>query len=816
MKKIILTAWFVLLGGMLFSQSVKTESDYQITGQAIESTSAKGIPFATITVQKADNVKDLQKLCADDSGKFKIKLKERGNYKLIFSGVGFKQIIKEVQVGDSADFEIGRVEMEDGVELKELSVTAQKPLIKVEDDKIVYSMEADPESQTNNALEMMRKVPLIVVDGEDNVTLNGQSNFKVLVNGKSSSMMSANFKEVLKSLPANSIKDVEVITNPSSKYDAEGIGGIINIITIKKALNGYNGSISGGFDSFGALNGSAYFSAKASKLGFSGRYSIHQSRQPIGTSESTRENYLPSGENQYYMNSSGESVGKGNFQNFSGEVSYDIDSLNLISMSFWGYLGSNYHHGNTVTEILNREKERTSYYEMLSTAKYSYGTVSANLDYQKTFMKPDKTLTISYKIDNNPNISDNTSNTRKEFNFEGYKQHLLNNRFMREQTLQVDYFDPISKIHKIECGVKGIFRQNNGDADVFRMNPYSGVMQQDLASSNELIYNQTIVGLYGGYLYNPGKFSLKSGLRAELTWNDAVSKSLRDTSFSNTLKNIVPYITLTYKTKPTQTLKLSYTQRLYRPCIWHLNPYRNDLNRLFLNYGNPDLKSEIAHSLEAGYNSFTPKFNFGVSVTSSFSNNSIQRITFIDDSNVQHSTFDNIGKNVRTGLNTYLSYQPNGKFNISLNGGFSYLQMESTFMDKLQSNEGFNSRISVNSRIALWKDASFNVSGGYYSAPVRLQGKSSAQHYSNIGISQYLLKRKLSLNLSLSNPLTDKLTYQSEDITADFKYISTYTHYYRSLRFSVSYNFGKMGENVKKAKRSIQNDDVKSGEGGTN
>ncbi len=176
--------------------------------------------------------------------------------------------------------------MEEGVELKEVTITAQKPLVKIDPDKIVYSMESDPEAQANNALEMLRKVPLITVDAEENITVNGQSNFKVLVNGKSSSMMSTNFKEVLKSLPANTIKDIEVITNPSSKYDAEGVGGIINIITTKKTINGYNGSVSSGVDARGSLNWSAYLATKIKKFSFSSRYYGSQFIQPESSTSS--------------------------------------------------------------------------------------------------------------------------------------------------------------------------------------------------------------------------------------------------------------------------------------------------------------------------------------------------------------------------------------------------------------------------------------------------------------------------------------------------------------------------------------------------
>jgi outer membrane receptor protein involved in Fe transport len=676
-------------------------------------------------------------------------------------------------------------------------------------------MESDPDSKTNNALEMLRKVPLITVDGDENVTLNGQSNYKVLVNGKSSSMMSKNFKEVIKSLPANTIKDIEVITNPSSKYDAEGIGGIINIITIKKTLNGYNGSISTGFDSFGALNGGLYLSTKVNKFGFSGRYSINQNKFPGSTNNSNRENYLPTAVNQYYTNSSGNNRSKGFGQNFNGEASYDIDSLNLISMSFWGYTGNNKRLGTSTTEILSNQNTRTSYFEMLNNGNSKYQTLSGNIDYQKTYKKPEKSFTISYKLDNNPYNTEYISKTQNTFNYDNYMQRAVNDAFTREQTIQIDYYNPLTKKHQIEWGAKGIYRQNDSNSDVYLLNNLTDVLEQDKNKSNELNYNQTIMGLYGGYVYKLNKFSLKTGLRAELTWNNAASRSARDTSFTNSLKNLVPYITFTYKLKPTNTLKLSYTQRLQRPNIWYLNPYRNEMSRLYVYYGNPNLKSEIAHSFEIAYNTFTPKFNLGLTGTASFTNNSIEQITFIDSSNAQNTTYDNIGKNSKLGLNTYLSYRPNEKFNIGFNGGVMYSQLEATSMGKLMRNDGFNFRGSFNGRLTLWKNGAISANWGLFSSSIQLQGHSSAFSYTSIGLSQYFLNKKLMLNASVSDPFVSERKYISDYSSIDFKMHSESIRQSRSLRVSLSYNFGKMDYSVKKARRGIQNDDMKSG-GGSN
>jgi hypothetical protein len=234
--------------------------NYLVTGQVTEKISGESIPYATVVFVSNDSVKTKKMVACDLSGNFSMKLDTAQEYTLTVSAVGFREFSMPVIILEQKT-ELGKLILDEGIEIKEVTVTAQKPLVRIEVDKLVYNMESDPESQTNNALEMLYKVPLITIDGEENISLNGQSNFKVLLNGKSSSMFSSNLKEVLKSMPAKTIRDIEVITNPSSKYDAEGVGGIINIITNKKSMSGYNGSIGGGIDSRGGYNGSLYLAA---------------------------------------------------------------------------------------------------------------------------------------------------------------------------------------------------------------------------------------------------------------------------------------------------------------------------------------------------------------------------------------------------------------------------------------------------------------------------------------------------------------------------------------------------------------------------
>ena len=781
-------------------------ANYQISGQVIEATTGKDIPYVTVTIQN-DSAKTVKKISSDASGKFTFTVAEKKTYSLIFTSVGYSEVTKKINVTDTKT-DLNKIKMDEGVALKEVSVSVQRPLVKVDADKITYNVESDPDSHTSNALDILRKVPLVTVNSEDDVTLNGQSNFKVLINGKSSSMMSNNFKDVIKTIPANSIKDIEVITNPSSKYDAEGVGGIINIITVKKSISGYNGSVSAGADSRGGLNGSLYLAAKINKFGFSVRYSDSESKNAPNSNTSERKNYVS--DTYRTTNSTGSSKSSGNSSNFSGELSYEIDSLNLISSSFWGYGYTSRNNSQGYTNTLDINNVRSQYYESLSTGKYTYNTLSGNIDYQKTYKKPDKTFTLSYKLDNSPNTSSYETQVTNTLNYSPYAQRSDRDALSREQTLQVDYYDPLSANHQLECGVKAIYRENDSNSDTYRLNTTTNLWEYSQTKSNDMDYNQYILGAYAGYVFKLKTLTVKGGLRAEYTWNNATSKSDSVIKFSNKLQNVVPYITFNYQVKPGRTVRASYTQRLYRPGIYYLNPYVDTSTPQYISYGNPHLKSEVSHSFELGYSTFTQKFNLSLTGRGSFTNNSIESISTVNANDVRTTTYENIGTNINVGLNLYCSYRPNEKFNIYCNGNGAYVKMEANNGTSL-SNKGYTYYGSFGARAVLWKDNSISINGNVSSPSIMLQGKSSVYFYNGASISQMFLNRKLTLSLSVTNPFKRFLTQSYSMIDQNSMQNYEYKYETRSARFSISYNFGKMNMEVKKARRGISNDDVKSG-----
>jgi len=781
----------------------------QVKGVVTDAGSGAPVSYATISVQSIKGV--IKRMPSGADGKFDFLLDSIGKCSLIVQAIGYETIKKDFVIDNkNTKVDLGTLKMKLKPEkLSEVTVMAEKPLVRTEVDKIVYSIETDPESKTSTALEMLRKVPLVTVDGEDNIQVKGSSSFKVLLNGKSSSMLTQNAKDVLRSLPASTIKDIEVITNPSSKYEAEGTGGIINIITTKKQVDGFMGRINTGVDTKGGYNGGLYMASKKKKFGFSLNYNYNRFIQPKNESFTTGANLLSTTDR--YTESEGKVNYKGNFNSIMGEASYEIDSLNLVSLSFWGYDSYYKMNGDNLTQDFDINNNLTRKFNNLLNTTGTGGNFSGNIDYQRSYKKPDKTFTISYKLDRIPRTSDNGNEIVGIVNYPSYKQRSGNDAKGEEHTFQLDYYDPLTKKHQIESGVKYILRINTSESDVSRYDDNSQEWIRDNSRNNNLDYDQHIIGAYAGYVLKLKQFSLKTGLRAEATINDGTFKSTTDTSFTNKMFNLVPYITLSQNLKKGQNVKLSYTQRLSRPSIYYLNPYVNDVDPLNISYGNPNLDAEVSHTFDFSYGKFSQKYSVNISTNAAFTNNTIQQISTMNSSGVKTTTYKNIGKNQRFGTYIYGLWRPNKKTNFNVNLSANYSVLESND-DRNLKNEGLNYSIYSNLRYTIWKNGNLSGYGGYFSPRIMLQGKSGKYWYSGVSLSQEMFKKKLTASVSVNQPFTRRFRYESNQDDPTFTRRSISYSYQRMARFNLSWRFGQMKDQIKKAKRSIKNEDLKAGE----
>ena len=803
---IVLFTTFITGIHLDLSYAQAQKPDFKVKGLVVDSLSGKGLPFVTIQIQNGDEI--IKRLSSDDSGNFSFVLNSSGKYDLLFHSIGYQQKKAEITSGESSPMiDFGKVALSPSNEqVDEVTVSAIKPLVRNESEKLVYSVETDPESKTGNVLDMLRKVPLVSVDGDDKVQLRGTSGVKFLVNGKSSAALDRNTREVLRSMPSNAIKDIEVMTNPSSKYEAEGSAGIINIITTRRVLDGYNGSVSAGANTFGQYNGNVNFASKINKFIYSLNAVMNHWESPRSISESSRENFFST--TNKYTETKGSTKGFGNWNSFNSEASYEIDTLNLVSVSFNGSLAGNESLWLSTTEdfdgthVATRRNEKTG--KFIGDWKNFTGT----FDYQKLFKQKDRIFTFSYRYDQSKNGENHNDKFVGLLNFPDYWQLIDIDGNNIEQTLQLDYVDPFSKKSQLETGFKQIWRKNNTLTD---RNMFDDILDNWVHSdygSNNLDYKQRVLGIYLTYQLKLKKGIFKAGLRAENTVNRGFFKSTDDTTFTNKMFNLVPFLLVTRDFEKGKSLKLSYTKRLARPGSWYLNPYYDDTDPRNIIMGNPQLETEVSNNFEFSFSKFSEKFNFSLNTNAAFSNNLISDVSFVQPNGVKVTTYKNIGNDHMVGGTVYGSVQVTKKLNFNATVGLNYRDIESNNNSGLK-NSGWSNSGNFNLKLNPWKNATLLAGAGINSRSIYLQGTWPRWLWSYVTYQHDFWNKKLKLETRLDGPFSKYIYYPYKKYNQYFYETLTNRFSARVLYFKLSYSFGQMKDQVKKSKKSIKNDDLK-------
>ena len=716
------------------------------------------------------------------------------------------------------------------LELQGVEIVKQKSLVKSDVDKITYDIESDPDSKTNSVMDMLRKVPMVTVDGEDNIQVNGSSSFKVYVNNKPNQMMSNNPKEILKSMPANSIKKIEVITNPGPKYDAEGVGGILNIITHSQGIEGYTATFSGSVSNRGA-GGGVYTTVKSGKLTLSGRYNYSYNNYPRSYSGSSRKTIGNISDSSSDIDSENSSKSNGHFQYGTFEASYEIDTLRLLTATFdlWGGGNKSNSDGSAIATSPLTQSQLYRY-RTVSNSKSNYFSIDGGIDYQRSFSVPERLLTLSYRIETEPDKSDSYTNYLDMQAVDGWEnflqrlknQHNDGNQHTTEHTFQIDYTTPLGKIHTLETGLKYILRNNTSEDDRYERTAYdSGDYEFDRDHSSHYKHRNDIFAAYFGYGLKLKKISGRLGMRYEHTLQDVEYKLGHGDDFKKHFNDVVPSVSIGYKLTQMSNLRLGYDMRIYRPGIWYLNPYLDDSNPTNISQGNSFLDSEKSHSFNLSYSNFTPKFNINLSLRYGFTRNSIEQVTkLIADTqlpglknptgkDVLYSTYENIGHIEGTSLTAYVNWNATKNTRIYMNSRLSYSDMDN---GGALRNHGWDLYVYGGAQQTLPKDwrLSFNI---YATTPrVSLQGKGSSYSSYGVSVQKSFLNKRLNISVSATNFLKKYKNYKSTMEDSYFHADMWSKNVIQRFGLNVSYRIGELKASVRKAERSISNDDVKGGE----
>lgn len=804
---IISVAIFYLSAVLSFNANsqtpVRTDS---LHGTVLDSATGKPVQYVTVVLQDEHNTL-VKNVIGGSDGSFSIPVTTTSKYKVGFAALGY--LPKQIMIDLSANnVDMGTIQLSaTSRTLKTVEVEAAKPLIKQEIDGISYNMQADPDSKANSLLEMMRKVPLLSLDANDNIQLKGSSSYKILINGKPSSMLERNPKEILRSMPASTIERIEVITIPPAKYDAEGLVGIINIVTYKRTADGYTGTV----------NVSEAFPAGGPGIGES--FDLKLGRLGISTYGGASLSKVPQTQGSVIRNTFGDEVTTLKQDDFTStknrngylglEVSYEIDSLNLVSTQ----LNINGGHNEETLQRHSDFIDKSTFSQQYSLLNENTGNGSGKdfaLNYQRGFKNnKSRFLTFSYRYYTYDNDNQNNINLQDQVNYPLADYRQVNKASFSENTFQVDYVHLVKKLNlNIEGGVKGILRDNSSNFQYLSFNDTDGKYWVDSSKSNLFNNTQNVLAIYNSYQLNLKDWGFRAGIRLEQTYitGDFISGA---TKVKQDFLNAIPSFAASRKFKNSTSLNFGYTQRIQRPGIYQLNPFIDRSNPNIEVTGNPNLRPVIGNVMQASYSINKKVFvNLGADYT--FFKTLINQVSVFDPAtNITRITYQNTGKASLIGGNANMNCNLAKGLSLSINSKAAYGKVEGTSGTQKIETTGVMYSVSASTSYGFgngWRSgASCNVNGSSFS----LQKKTNGYTSTSFSLSKDLIKNKLSCSASVNNPFTKYRRVITDISGPDFLQVNTNENYFRSCNIRLNYNFGKLKkETIQKNRRGIKNDDI--------
>ncbi|MBO6096330.1 MAG: TonB-dependent receptor family protein, partial [Bacteroidales bacterium] len=609
---------------------------------------------------------------------------------------------------------------------------------------------------------------------------------------------------IFKMMPASAVKNIEVVTNPGVKYDAEGVGGVLNITTNKSVTGG--ASMADGF--YGTLRGMA--STRGVGGGFfggiqKGKFAMSANINTMyGANNKTEMDLERIQDSGFTTKTHTASAMKTPMVMGNLSASYEIDSLNLVSATAGiMHFGMN-NDGLTSTSLLFPGQDAFGY-DGTSVTTNNRSNISASADYQHLWADvPGRSFTLSYQFNAAPSVN-NTLNTFGGASLPGFDltdRKTDGRENSVDHTIQADFTTPLGSRHTLSTGAKFIGRHNSSSQTGFVWDG-SGFVENPLTSLDYNYYNR-IAAAYSELSGNYGAFGLKAGLRYEHTWQ-TYSSTVQD-PFSVNYGSLVPTASVQWSPSATQNIGISYNMRISRPGISYLNPYVDKSDPTALSYGNTDLEVERGHNVSLVYNFYSPKVMVNATLRHSYTGNGISQYSFYDRDNLLNTTYGNIVSSNNTSLNAFLMWNPGSKTRIMFNGGISYVDLRSQQLQ--QQNKGVEYNVMAGVQQTLPWDLRLSANVIAMGSRVSLQGTSTGMSMATLGVTKTFLDDRLSIGINGIVPLSKdfKMHMNSTSTGAGFATSMTTSINMAQVALQVSWTFGKQGQGAKKARRSIEND----------
>jgi len=757
----------------------------RVSATILDSVSKQPVEYATVSLINAKTAKAVNGGLTDGKGKVSIQNIAPGEYKLVIGFIGYTTKTLAVKTTpEKPDNNLGNVFLAGSSNtLSEVTIEGKKNVIENKIDRMVYNAEADATNAGGDATDVMRKVPMLSVDINGNVQLRGSA-VRVLINGKPSGTMANSVADALKMIPADQIKNVEVITNPSAKYDAEGSGGIINIITKKSNAEGVSGSVNasaGTRQNTGNFNVTAKTGRFSTNAAFGGMYAYPQESRVVFFNQLPGSSVMQDGTSDW----------KREMYNGSLGMDYDFNAYNNISTNA---KYNRFYNGGPGSSLITTTGGATGNGTNLSKTDMTNSNLDWNLDYRRTSKTQGEEFSISGQLTQGRNTNEFVNDFRTGVPANDRYTASTNLGKNREYTFQTDYVYPFSKSVIFEVGGKGILRNIRSE--------------YGQGSGKIFDYDQNVAAAYSTIAFDlTKKIKFKGGLRTEYTaieFTDVKGNPVKDDYL-----NLFPSAILSQTINGKTTIKLAYNKRVQRPSLAYLNPFYNESNPVNSFQGNPDLDPELSHNVELGYSTFIKGSMINASLFYRNTRNVIENIITQDPAGYTLTTFDNVGTTQSYGANVFASYNPTPKWTLMSNVGVNTYEVRKIAGATEGMNEGtyLNYNFFLRSATAFKGGWNVELFGVVNSPRYTYQSKTDPMFFYGGAIKKDIMKKQGTIGLNVLNPFNRDLHIKTVS-RAGGSLGQTQDIYYplRSFGLNFSYKFGKLKFTEKK---KIKNDDVK-------
>jgi len=813
--QVLLVSFIIVLPQIVYSQQPPV---YSITGKLVDEQTGNPLEFATVTVKKLKDSTLVTGAITDATGQFKISELSPGGFLVEIAFIGYEKHVANVffrPPNASLVHDIGLIKLKLSAQLLEgAEITADKSYVMNNIDRKTYNTGQLSVATGGNVTDVLQNIPSVEVDAEGTVSLRGNENVTILIDGRPSGLTSTGGKSLLESIPSSAIEKIEVITNPSAKYDPDGISGIINIITKKNKLQGFTGSVGANTSFEDRYGANLSLSYRKNKWNIYTNYGYQKDVRNFSGSN-YRETYF----NDVTEILDQDDKGTHNRENHSLKTGIDYNLTSRSSISVSGLISSGEDNGDehVIYRFYDNNNVLDSIYRRETLGEGSNTNLDLEAAFRHNFKKEGQVLNIQ------GNASFDEGDDMEDFIEQAYlddftpdpsvvplmqKDKSLDDNFT--YTASADYEHPLSKESKIEGGYKSTFRKFDNDFTFFNYDETTGSYVNDITRTNHFIYSDDVHALYTQYRHSFGSWGAQAGIRGEFAQTQSELLNTSET-FNKEYFSFFPSAFLTYQFNQKTQAKASYSRRINRPGRRSLNPFADYDDPLNIRKGNPYLDPEYTDSYELEFTRFIGKISFTSTGYFRWTHDYIQRHRIITPEGITITTFENLSSARNYGLELIFNGSPYKWWNFTLSSNMYRNEIDATNLQPELSSASFafSGRLLSTFKLPYATELQLTY---FYRAPMNVpQGKMQDMQMFTIAASKKVLKEKGLITVRLSDP------FNTQRFSMEFREPLYYQEFTRKresriLNIGFTYRFGELKDRDQRRQRNNQNNEMQRDE----